>query len=102
MTREYWLPNSNGDKIFVCKTMFMSTLGYSADKFCFLLCFAVFKLSLSFILPPKPRRGLGTTTTYVTDKWSISNNFSQYRPLNPFLEKDYEINYKLFMKTAEF
>ena len=31
--REYWMPSAKGEQVTVCKHMFMSTLGYTADKF---------------------------------------------------------------------
>ena len=62
-------------KDMIGRRRLLGSVGFSKGMFLtfysFRTVFALFTISLSFFLPPKPRRGMVTKTTYVTDKGSI-------------------------------
>ena len=62
-------------KDMIGRRRLLGSVGFSKGMFLtfysFRTVFALFTISLSFFLPPKPRRGMVTKTTYVTDKGSM-------------------------------
>jgi len=77
----YFLRNDQGEKVHVCRTMFLATLGYKrTSKY----IYCIFKVTgPGQSVPPKSRRGKASPVASLVDKESIRSHIESYNPAIP-------------------